>query len=479
MQLRPYQNKAVADLSKGFATFKRQIYQAATGSGKTVVFSEIVRRAAERGTPTLICTNRVELFSQSLKAISNSTKGVQLINPENKYPSSDALVSIAMVETLKRRIAKGFVINPKLIIIDECHIASFNSIIESFPNANILGCSATPLGKHIYRYYNNIICAPQISELIKDDFLCDYKAYEMRDNLDDLQKDSTGEYTESSLYKHYNKQERYAGVIKEYITRINGLKTIVFCVNVDHAINTCASFKAAGISCEYVIGDMPKEQRNAIFKAFSDGLITVLVNCMIAVFGYDCPSIQAVILDFATTSLPKFLQTIGRGSRIYRNKERFVVLDFGLNHSKHGMWSEDRTWTLAPPKKRKQKEQPAPIKKCPKCEAIISARALKCDFCEYEFPQDKEQLKDGVMVEIKPKVPVNLVGKKVSDLSIDELIELQKSKTYKSSFVWRVIRSKGEFEIQNYASKIGYTKGWVQHQKEKIKDSNFNNYILK
>lgn len=479
ISLRPYQTGAVDGLALGFAKYLRQIYQAPTGSGKTVVFSEIVRRASVKNKRVVICTNRIELFTQTLKALSITGKHIQLINAENKTISPYADINLAMVETLKRRIKAGFKIDPDIIIIDECHIASFNSIIDHFPNTRILGCSASPLGKHIFKYYQNIICAPQISELIAQGYLCDYKAYEMRDDISDLEKDSTGEYTESSLFKHYNKTERYAGVIQEYINRINGLKTIVFCVNVEHTINTCASFRAAGISAEYVTGETPKQKRKEIFLAFSRGNIMVLVNCGIAVFGYDEPSIQAVILDFATTSLPKFLQTIGRGSRIYRNKEVFFCLDFGKNHSTHGMWSQDRTWSLTPPSKRKAKIGAAPIKKCKQCEAVIAAQAKSCKYCGYVFEEGKKELKEGVMVEVKPPVPSAFVGRKVADLGLTELAELQKSKAYKASYVWRVIRNKGEDAIKEFASLMGYKNGWIDRQIKDQENSNFKNYILK
>lgn len=62
LTLRPYQNESVRLLSSGFLKHKRQVLALPTGAGKTVVFSEIVKRAAEKGTKTIVLTDRTELF---------------------------------------------------------------------------------------------------------------------------------------------------------------------------------------------------------------------------------------------------------------------------------------------------------------------------------------------------------------------------------------------------------------------------------
>ena len=70
-------------------------------------------------------------------------------------------------------------------------------------------------------------------------------------------------------------------------------------------------------------------------------------------------------------------------------------------------------------------------------------------------------------------------GKKVSDLSIEELIQLQKLKTYKASYIWRVVRSKGEEELSRYASLMNYSKGWVNRQIESLEDCSYKDYKVK
>jgi hypothetical protein len=151
-----------------------------------------------------------------------------------------------------------------------------------------------------------------------------------------------------------------------------------------------------------------------------------------------------------------------------------------MNHNEHGLWQEPRNWTIKPPKKKRDgvlKE--APIKKCDQCEAINSAMARVCAFCGYEFPKKDDALSVGVMVEMKPKIPDHITGKRASELELNELKDLQSSGKYNPTYVWRIVRSKGEDAIRQYAEIMGYKRGWVERQLKDIENSQFTNYVLK
>jgi superfamily II DNA or RNA helicase len=304
----------------------------------------------------------------------------------------------------------------------------------------------------------------------------------MQDDLSDLQIASNGDYTDKSLNKHFRRSSLYSGVIEEYKKRTPGKKAIVFNCNIEHSVEMTAAFNSAGIISECVTSETKKEDRKRILQAFKDGYIKVLNNCGVLTTGYDEPSIEVVIMNRATKSLPLWLQCCGRGSRIYRNKPFFTVLDFGMNHNEHGLWSEPRTWSIEPPKKKKNIQKESPVKTCEKCDAMLPAVTKQCSFCGFIFPVNEDKLKEGVMVEIKSRIPSGLEGKKISDLTLDELFELQKSKRYKPTYVWRVVRSKGEDSIKEYASKNGYKKGWINNQLEQLQNNEknvFTNYTLK
>tara|TARA_R110000772_G_scaffold120327_5_gene226544 strand:- start:15367 stop:16806 length:1440 start_codon:yes stop_codon:yes gene_type:complete len=478
IKLRPYQTNTTEAVKKSFASGHRNtILCAPTGSGKTVMFSDIILKAAKRSTRCLVLTDRLELFKQTLGSLVRVNISVQELNAKTRLKDFDplAIVTLGMVETIKRRKLTDY--DPQLIIIDEAHKGNFSKVIEQYPNARIIGATATPVGKHIPKYYTDIVSIIDIPELIDNGFLSPCRPYQMQDDFSDL-KTNRGEYTDSSLFEHFAKKNLYAGVIENWKKYAENKKTIVFNVNIEHTEQMHTEFKAAGIHSEFLTSNTTTEERNRILKAFKDGLFPVLNNCGILTTGYDEPSIECVIMNRKTKSLPLWLQCCGRGSRIFPGKTEFVVLDFGRNHDEHGLWAEPRDWKLEQPKKKK-KLQAAPVKDCPKCAAMVAASARVCAFCGHLFSETKKTLEEGVMVEVKSIVPEELIGVQMDVCTVDQLIKLQQVKRFSAAFIWRVVRSNGAEAVRDYAKKMNYKQGWVKRQLDDLENSEFQNIILR
>ena len=476
IQLRPYQVKAITELQNGFKKHKRQILCLATGSGKTVVFSQMVYMAATNSTQTLVLTHRTELFEQTFKAIEKHGIGIQRIDAKNKKLDPTALVSVGMVETVERRLKKGFALEPALIIIDEAHFGNFTKLIEHWSNSFVIGATATPVGKHFYQYYTNLVETITINDLINEGFLCGYRAFQMQDDFSDV-KISKGEFEEGSLFAHFDKTELYSGVVDKYIEKCLGKKTVVFNCNIQHSENTTRAFNEAGIKSYSITSKTTREERADILRRYDAGEFSVLNNCGILTTGWDCPSVECVIVNRATMSLPLWLQMCGRGSRPYKGKEKFTVLDFGKNHDRHGMWNEQREWKIEKPKKKK--EMAAPTKECPACAAMLFASIRVCSECGYEFiPADREtEIKDGVLVEIIQK---SYEGKKLSECTMKELSEIVKNKMYSPQFIWRVVRWQGPEALKEFERIMQYKRGWAWVQENKYKDETmFTDYTVK
>jgi len=455
--LRKYQDDAVEMLRNGFrAGHQRQVLVMPTGAGKTATFAEIVRMSVERGTKVVVLTDRIELFKQTYAAINRA--GV-------------SLPVVEMVETYNNKVKKGNVEAPELIIADECHKANFTKIIEAFPDARVFGVTATPVGKHFHKVYQNLVAPIDIPELIAQEYLSPAKAYQMQGDFSDLEV-KRGEFTEQSQYKHFSSSILFDGVISEYKAKAKG-STVVFNCNIAHTVEMTKAFNEAGILSECITSLTSDADRARILAAFELGLFPVLNNCGILTTGWDCPRVETIIVNRATMSLPLWLQMCGRGSRKFDGKEYFTILDFGKNHDRHGRWDEPRTWTLAKPKKKKQGI--APIKECPECGMINHATAKECK-CGFEFQQKEKPLAEGIMVEVSGN---QYIGRRLSELSIAELSDLAKSKKYKPSFIWRVVRSKGEFAVRTFAKLNGYQKGWVYHQLKDIYNSNYKDHKIK
>jgi superfamily II DNA or RNA helicase len=475
MNLYPYQSKAVTDLRNGFKSYVGQILQAPTGAGKTVMFSEIVRLSQIKGSTVLILTDRKELFRQ----ISNTLKAVgvipELINAQSSVIGGGSGVFVCMVETLARREHILSSLSPSLIIIDECHKGNFNKIIDLFPSVPRIGATATPMGKHIPIYYQNIVQTIDVPDLVTAGFLVRCRSYQMQDDFSDLRK-QMGEFTDKSQFTHFDKAKLYDGVIDKYRETYSGKKAICFNINIKHTEKMHQAFLDAGIKSACITSKTTDSERDSILAEYHNfkGEF-VLNNCGVLTTGYDEPTIECVILNRATDSLALYLQMVGRGSRICEGKNEFGMLDFGGNISRHGLWSQPRTWTLDQTKRKKSdKLDVFPVKSCPKCSAMLSIMARTCEFCGQIFDMENKKLLNGVLVEVEPDT---ITGKLVSELSVAELHALSKQKRdgFSAHYIWRVVRSRGEDMLREYSVIAGYSSGWVWAQSQKLDDCQHTN----
>ncbi len=441
----------------------------------------MVRMAYEKGTQVLVCTDRIELCSQTLRAIAKHNINPQVLDASNKNFSPHAPITISMSETLKGRMKKWKpeYYNPRLIILDESHKASFNSILDAFPESSVIGATATPKSKHLHKYYTEIVNNVDVRELIDLGFLCQAESYQMQDSFDEVEV-KRGEFVEKQLFAHFNKPKLYAGVIEKYKERANGKKTLVFNVNIEHAEKVTEAFNNAGIPSKCVTSKTPPEERKKILAEFSTGVFPVLNNCSILTTGYDEPTIECIIMNRATQSIILFLQCLGRGSRPTPTKKTFTVIDFGQNFIRHKIvYDSHIDWTLDPPRK-KNKIGTSPVKSCPKCDFMMHARIMVCPNpdCKYVFPEKENAPAEGVLVEVKPSMPLELKGRNISTLTEEELVLLSKSKAMSKPFIWRVVRSRGERAVRDYGWKMGYKEGWCYSQLEEMEDVKFTDKVL-
>ncbi len=481
IQLYPFQSDGVNNIREAFKTNLRVLYVAPTGSGKTVTFADICAKAIEKSRTVLVLSDRIEIFKQNLKAITKHNIKACKVDADNKRIDGQAKLFFGMVETFNRRIKLFHDIKFDLIIVDEAHKQVYYKVFDAFPTVKTLGVTASPVGKKLHLYYNTLIQSIDIPELIEQGFLCPCLGYEMRDDFSDLKTDNSGEFTEASNFEHFNTSKLYEGIIDNYLKKCNGLKTLVFCVNIEHCTQTAKAFNAAGIRAYSLTAKTSDQERAWILGEYGKSFF-VLINANILVAGFDDPEIEAIIFNRATNSLPVWLQGCGRGSRVLKDgnnnvklkldgtwlKPRFIVIDMGGNFSRHGLWSQPRTWTLEPPKKRKKGTGAIPVRECKACGAMLPAVQKKCNFCGHEMTDKEKELLKGELIEVKapekPKVPEALIGRNVSTCTIAELIELENAKAISNTFAWRVLRSRGESDIIEYANTKKYKNGWIHRQ---------------
>lgn len=481
LQLRNYQKELINQTAKKLFERQRVIMCAPTGSGKTIIFSEIIKRHLEKDmfNRVLVLTHRTELFSQSVKAVVSTGIGVTEIKAGMKTDREHAECRclVAMVETIKRRSIKQFG-KFSLIIIDEAHRADFNKIIESYPNTNVIGATATPLSaskkKPLKNYYNDIAISVGIQDLIHQGFLSTPRHFKAQ--FDDSKlKVRGGEFTMASQFETMNEKIVYENHVELWKHHAGSKKTIVFNVNKEHTIETTNRFKLEGIEAEYILsGDKDRESK---MNAFRRGDLQVLLNCEIATTGFDIPDIECVDINRATQSLPLWLQMCGRGSRIARNKKEFIILDFGGNIDRHGMWHTPYDWRQIFFNPKKAGENPAPHKECDNCGALLLASLSKCPECGETQPTQQEKEIEKVRGYLEEVGVSHVEGTHIDDLSINELFHLEVCGRYKSSYVSRVARTRGASHLSEYAKLKGYKAGWIKYQLEL--ETGYNNYKVR
>jgi superfamily II DNA or RNA helicase len=477
---REYQEQQIIDTSKRLAKSKRVILCLPTGGGKTVIFSTIISRylAKNAFNRCLVLTDRIELFGQTFKSLSKIGVEPEIYSAQQKKGSPiSARCVVAMIETVKRR-GTGDLGNFDLIIIDEAHKGNFNKIFELCPNSMYIGATATPISSKksdpLKNYYNDISFIIDVPELIQKGFLCQNINFQMEAiNESNLVK-RNGEYTEQSQALEFSKPQVYEGIIQYLRDIAKGRKTMVFCVNIDESIKTAERLINHGYKdVFYVHSRMSKEERKANLSAFHNSESGIMCNCGILTTGYDHPAIDCIVLLRATLSLPLYLQMCGRGSRIHEGKDSFLILDFGGNIHRFGVWDAEKDWRktfLYPPKKN---EGVAPVKTCPECEALVSVSITVCPFCGYEYPPPKEkEYIEGTLKSVG-QLSKDIKGKKINDLSIEQIHKLRQEKKWTLNFIYRILAGRNISDVISYGKMLNYKNGWHRHQKGEPINSNF------
>ena len=329
MNLRPYQKEAVEAIRAGWNEWQRELLVLPTGCGKTVVFNTV---AQERPGNVLILAHRDELIEQArdkYQRMFNELPG------KIKAAETDLKrVTVGSVQTMARRDYTGLF---QTVIVDEAHHSisdSYQTVLNQFPNAKVLGVTATPDRgdkKSLARYYDGIAYEYSLRSAVADGYLCNITArtvpleIDMSDvkvSLGDFQVDSVAETLEPYLPK-------IAEAIMQYAF---SRKTVVFCPLISIAQELADMIPGA----REVNGNSAdrKETLDWFDKA---GPGSVLCNAMLLTEGWDCPSVDCVVVLRPTKIRSLYAQMIGRGTRLSPGKDNLLILDFLWLCQKHNL----------------------------------------------------------------------------------------------------------------------------------------------
>jgi superfamily II DNA or RNA helicase len=353
IRLRDYQSQCLTAIFNRYkAGTRRQLICLPTGTGKTVIFAQFPSffRMKRR---MLVLAHRAELLHQARDKLlaANPTLKVE-IEQAGENASQDSDVVVASVPTLGRRGTQRLKrLNPdqfSIVVIDEAHHATadtYRRIVEhlgmlsSDTKKLLVGFTATPKrsdGVGLDLIFDEIAFSRTIPEMMRAGYLAPVAGYRVETDVDlSHVRTSMGDFVVSQLSGAVNIESRNALVVKSFRELVPDRKTLVFCVDVAHALDLAAAFRHYGILAAPVTGDMPADERGENLAAFSSGRLQVLTNCMVLTEGYDEPAVDGIILARPTKSALLYTQMIGRGTRPHPGKTDVTVVDVVDNSSKH------------------------------------------------------------------------------------------------------------------------------------------------
>lgn len=342
MDLRPYQEEAKAAIFEQWEKgVHRTLLVLPTGCGKTIVFAKVTEDCVRRGERVLILAHRGELLEQAADKIAKAT-GLQCATEKAGESCLDSwfMVTVGSVQTLMRekRLKQFSSDYFDTIIVDEAHHCisdSYQRVLNHFENAKVLGVTATPDRgdmKNLGTYFESLAYEYTLPKAIKQGYLSPIKAVTIP-----LKLDLTGVGMQSGDYKAsdlgtaldpylYQIAEEMAAYCMER-------KTVVFLPLVKTSQKFRDILNEKGFQAAEVNGE--SQDRGEILQAFDRGDYNVLCNSMLLTEGWDCPTVDCVVVLRPTKVRSLYSQMVGRGTRLSPGKEHLLLLDFLWHTERH------------------------------------------------------------------------------------------------------------------------------------------------
>lgn len=343
-ELRPYQAEAKqAILTAWDEGYRKTLLVLPTGCGKTVVFSSVTENQVNKGHRVLIMAHRGELLDQAADKL-KSASGLDSVLEKADSSSLGSIlpVTVGSVQSLaqEKRLARFPNDYFQDIIVDEAHHClsdSYKRVLDHFPEANVLGVTATPNRgdmKNLGEFFDSKAYEYSVTDAIREGYLCPIKAQMIPLELDienvglssgDFAAGEIGCALEPYLYQIAQEMKIYC----------QGRKTVVFLPLIATSQKFCRMLNSIGISAAEVNGN--SDDRAEVLSDFKNGKYDVLCNSMLLTEGWDCPSVDCIVILRPTKIRSLYQQMVGRGMRLSPGKENLLLLDFLWMTARHDL----------------------------------------------------------------------------------------------------------------------------------------------
>lgn len=341
MELRPYQQEAKDAIFDQWEKVDKTLLVLPTGCGKTIVFAKVTEECVRRGCRVLILAHRGELLQQATDKIAKATKlGCATEKADETCLGSWFRITVGSVQTMMRekRLARFPEDYFDTIIIDEAHHCisdSYQRVLQHFPEAKILGVTATPDRgdmKNLGQVFDSLAYEYTLPKAIKEGYLSPIKALTIP-----LKLDLSGVGIQSGDFKSGD----IATALDPYLQQIAeemknycmDRKTVVFLPLVKTSQKFRDILNEQGFKAAEVNGE--SKDRAEILDAFDRGEYNVLCNSMLLTEGWDCPSVDCIVVLRPTKVRSLYSQMVGRGTRLYPDKDHLLLLDFLWHTERH------------------------------------------------------------------------------------------------------------------------------------------------
>lgn len=342
MELRPYQEEAKNAIFEQWKNgTRRTLLVLPTGCGKTIVFAKVTEDCVRHGNRVLVLAHRGELLDQAADKIRKTTGlGCAVEKAEQSCQGSWFRIVVGSVQTLMRekRLNQFPEDYFNTIIIDEAHHCisdSYQRVLQHFPEANVLGVTATPDRgdmRNLGQYFESLAYEYTLPKAIKEGYLSPIKALTIPLKIDmsgvsvqagDFKVGEIGTALDPYL-------ESIAEEMKKYC---QDKKTVVFLPLVKTSQKFRDILNDHGFQAAEVNGD--SQDRAEILRDFEAGKYNVLCNSMLLTEGWDCPSVDCIVVLRPTKVQSLYCQMVGRGTRLSPGKDHLLLLDFLWHTERH------------------------------------------------------------------------------------------------------------------------------------------------
>lgn len=409
IKLRGYQDDMGAAVEAALLDHgqNRVLLQAATGTGKTVLFASLLKRARlgawlarfqRRGAQMLIIAHREELLDQAAAKIRDQNPGLMVdIEQGERRASRYADVVIASIQTLSARkytrlqnLLRAHTF--RIVVVDEAHhvaadtyrttlahlgflpladisegteteAATFDDVelmaqaLEGWDakapkDRLLLGVTATPNRSDAIGLgcvFQTIAYSYPIKRAIEDSWLVPIKPWviETAENLDAV-RISHGDFNQKDLAESVNTERRNHLTVESWALHAREESTLAFTVDVAHAHDLADAWRAHGFTAAALSGETPKDERRDILRRYTAGDLQVITNCMVLTEGTDLPRTGCIVHAKPTKSATLYEQMTGRGLRIHPGKTECKVIDLVDIARKHSLMTAPALFGLPP-----------------------------------------------------------------------------------------------------------------------------------